>query len=233
MILKSHISGVAIVYEDNLSKSKEPKHNFFAPTQQVTGRVQGSLYSQQKRKIADACEYMRLNAVHKPLIFTATSPGFTDLANERKLISKLTHNLRNGGYNCENYVWVREFTKAGYPHFHFVADLPDIDPIGLSRYWSSLFNSTASNSIRLGTASRCNRCRTPLHKGQPCYRPKCKGKGIVKYYLDNKQMAWYMSKYIGKSIGGLEKMALDHMKQKKVTYEYYPDDINWSRYRFI
>jgi hypothetical protein len=223
MILKSHLSGVAIVYEDNFTKDKDTKNNFFAPSQPVTGRVQGSLYSQQKRKIADACEYMRLNAIHKPLIFTATSPGFTDLANERQLIQKLTHNLRNG-YDCKNYVWVREFTQAGYPHFHFVADIPDIDPVALSRYWSRLYNRSDTNSIRLGTAPKCNKCRSPLKKGSPCYRPKCTGKGTVKYYLDNKDMAFYMSKYIGKSIGGLEKMALDDMKQKKIKVEYYPDD---------
>jgi hypothetical protein len=220
MILKSHLSGVAIVYEDNFTKDKEPKNNFFAPSQPVTGRVQGSLYSQQKRKIADACEYMRLNAIHRPLIFTATSPGFTDLANERQLITKLTHNLRNG-YDCKNYVWVREFTQAGFPHFHFVADMPDVDPVALSRYWSRLYSRSDTNSIRLGTASRCNKCRSPLKKGSPCYRTKCTGKGTVKYYLDNKDMAFYMSKYIGKAIGGLEKMALDDHKAKGKSFRTF------------
>ena len=211
MILKSHQCGVAVVYEDSPKIKSDTRNTFFAP---VTGRVQGSLYSQQKRKIADACEYMRKNAVHKPIIFVATSPGYTDLASERQLISKLTHNLRNG-YSCKNYVWVREFTGAGYPHFHFVADMPDFYAPDLSLYWSRLFGSDALNSIRVGTAPRCSKCKSKLKaKGQPCYKSGCTGIGTVKKYLDNKQMAFYISKYIGKSIGGLETMALDAMKKK-------------------
>lgn len=225
MILKSHLCGVAVVYEDLGSRTDKKKPDgFFTETSLKIGRPQGSLYSQQKRRIADACEYLRKNATYKPLIFTATSPGFTDLATEGKLIQKLTHNLRNG-YNVKNYIWVREFTQAGYPHFHFVADTDYLDGVALSLYWSRLFGSDARNSVRLGTAPRCNKCRTPLRsKGQQCFRQGCSGMAVVKYHLDNKQMAWYMSKYIGKSIGGLETMALDDMKKTKISYAHYPDD---------
>jgi hypothetical protein len=212
---------VAVVYEESWQSESEPKNNFFAPSQPLSGRVQGSLYSQQKRKIADACAWMIKNCTFKPMIFTATSPGFTDLANESQLIKKLTHNLRNG-YDCKNYVWVREFTKAGFPHFHFVADVPDFDPVSLSRYWSGLFSRTDTNSVRLGTSPRCSKCRAKLKsKGQPCYKSGCTGIGRVKYYLDNKQMAWYMSKYIGKSIGGLETMALDDQKAKGKSFRTF------------
>ena len=165
-------------FEDN----GEPSHSgFFNSTYE--GRPQGSLYSQQKRKIADACEYMRIKPQHEPIIFVATSPGFTDLANEKKLISKLTHNLRNG-YNCQNYVWVREFTQMGYPHFHFVADMPRFNAIDLSKYWSGLFGVDAINSIRLGTA------------------PGRNGKRI--FTLKAKRMSWYVTKYLGKSLGKAE-----------------------------
>lgn len=222
MILKSHLCGVAVVYEDFGSRADKKKPDgFFAETSLKSGRPQGSLYSQQKRRIADACEYLRKNATYKPLIFTATSPGFTDLATEGKLIQKLTHNLRNG-YKVKNYIWVREFTEAGYPHFHFVADTDYLDGVALSIYWSKLFGSEARNSVRLGTAPRCNKCRTPLRsKGQQCYRQGCPGMAVVKYHLDNKQMAWYMSKYIGKSIGGLETMALDDMKERGKSFRTF------------
>jgi hypothetical protein len=125
---------------------------------------------------------MRLYGDHKPLIFVATSPGFTSLANEQPLISKLTHNLRNG-YGVKHYVWVRESTQKGFPHFHFVVDAAYIDGKQLSLYWSSLFNSDASNSIRLGTK--------PIN-------------GKRKFYVVNSQMSWYMCKYLGKGIGESE-----------------------------
>lgn len=186
MILKSHLCGMAVAYgSDNSEPYTGPRYDF--PESSFSGRPQGSLYSQQKRSIADACEYLRLNSVFKPLIFVATSPGFTNLANEKSLIKKLTHNLRNS-YECKNYVWVREFTKKGYPHFHFVADMPDVDVLALSRYWSGLFDSTAVNSVRLGT------------------RPNKQGKRF--YYLKGQRMAWYLTKYLGKSIGEGEKSSL-------------------------
>ena len=193
MILKSHLCGIAVTFDRfDANDIREPESlkiqtEFSTNKSLENGRPQGSLYSQQKRKIADACEWMRLNATNKPIIFVATSPGFTDLASEGKLIQKLTHNLRNG-YDCKNYVWVREFTQAGYPHFHFVADMPRFDIGGLTQYWSSLFNCTATNSVRLGTA------------------PNKFGKR--NYYLTGKRMCWYLTKYLGKGIGDCEKGAM-------------------------
>lgn len=166
-----HLSGSVVAYEPNNNKKREI-------VKSTSG--QGSLINYQKRQIADAVEWIRLNAVHKPLIFVATSPGYLSAANEKSIISKLTHNLRNG-YNVKDYVWVRELTKMGYPHFHFVADAPFIyDLPNFSRTWSSYFDRNDSNSIRLGTD------------------PK---KGPRKFYVENSSMAWYLSKYIGKGFG--------------------------------
>jgi hypothetical protein len=175
VIIKQHYCGIAIAYEPKrLRVSDEPA--------QKISRPQGSRYSQQKRKVADAVEWMRKNGEHKPLIFVATSPGFTKLADESKLISKLTANLRNG-YGVKNYVWVREYTEAGFPHFHFVADTDFIDAKQLSVYWSGLFGKQGDGyggSIRLGT------------KPVPGMRRK--------YFIDSPHMAFYMSKYFGKGM---------------------------------
>lgn len=177
MIIKSHICGVAIAYEE--------KRFSLQPTRTPAKyRTQGSLFGQQKRKIADACEYMRLTAKNKPLIFVATSPGFLENADQPRFISKFTDNLRKS-YGCVNYVWVREYTGHGFPHFHFVADMPKVDVLQLSMYWSGLFGSEAKNSIRLGTAPGKN--------------------GRRSYYMTSKRMVWYLTKYIGKAIGGEEK----------------------------
>lgn len=175
MFIKVHLSGIAIAYEPP-QRNSIPSGN--------PGRAQGSLYSQQKRAIADAVEWMRRFGKNKPVIFVATSPGFVDYRHERGPIKALTHYLRRS-CDCQDYVWVREFTGHGYPHFHFVADMPvprgrdDFRDfaVDMSRYWSSLFNRTAQNSVRFGT-------KPP--------RPR--------YFITDVRMARYLSKYIGKAI---------------------------------
>lgn len=171
MIIKSHLCGVAVAYEPLPHRMG---------TRVPTGRPQGSRYNQQKRKIADAVEWMRLYSGKKALIFVATSPGFTNAADEGKLISKLVHNLTNG-YGIEHYVWVRELTKKGFPHFHFVVAADYLPAKQIAVYWSSLFGTTATNSVRFGT------------KPVP-------GKRRV-YHVLNSKMCWYLCKYLGKSIG--------------------------------
>lgn len=180
LVIKSHLCGVAVAYQPFTHRVHE--------TNTRPGRPQGSLYAQQKRKIADACEYMRVNSTYKPRIFVATTPGFIDHSNESKIIKSFTNNLRNG-YDCKGYVWVREFTQAGFPHWHFVADIPEFNPVSLSLYWSGLFDSDAKNSIRLGTAPRAN--------------------GKRDFYLKGSRMSWYMTKYLGKSIGKEETGAIN------------------------
>lgn len=197
MILKTHLCGVAVAYNEP-GETQQKKNNYVLPP----GREQGSLYSQQKIKIANACEYLRTYSVHKPYIFVATSPGYTAAANEGGLIKKLTHNLKNG-YNAKDYVWVREHTKAGYPHFHFVCDMPDFNFVDLSLYWSGLFGLESRNSIRVGTAPRCSKCKKKHpKKGVVCV---CGGFVTSTLYLNKKQMAWYMGKYLSKSLGKNEK----------------------------
>lgn len=196
MIIKKHLCGLAVAYEP---------HRIATGEKEKTGRPQGSRYSQQKRLIADATEAMRIYGDHKPLIFVATSPGFTSLANESPLIKKLTHNLRNT-YSVKNYLWVREVTKAGYPHFHFIVDSPYIDGKKLSLYWSSLFGSDAKNSIRLGS------------------RPDKNGKRI--FHITNSRMAFYLTKYIGKDVGEKEstlKIQSPLITRKPRTYDISRD----------
>jgi hypothetical protein len=180
LIVKVHLSGVAICYE--------PKKSFHTHDIQpinAIGRYQGSLYNQQKRAISDAVEWIRLHATHKPLFFVLTSPGYVNAKEHSKKISQFTHTLRNG-YGCKHYVWVRELTSRGFPHYHFVADLPFIrNPVALSRYWSSLFGSTSTNSLRLGSA--------PIN-------------GKRKFYVDDQRASRYIAKYIGKD---LEKIQYD------------------------
>jgi hypothetical protein len=179
--IKVHLTGFACAYEhDGITRKRDEGR------EPIKGRDQGSLYNQQKHAVADAVEWIRCNSKYKPRIFVATTPGFCDLAKEGKFISDFVHNLRNG-YGCEHYVWVREYTKKGFPHFHFVADVDEFDPVKMSLAWSSYFGSEAKNSIRLGTAPD-------------------KKTGRRKFWIENRRMAWYMTKYIGKALGDFEKI---------------------------
>lgn len=189
MIIKQHLCGYHVAYQErgHIKKNDAP----------VPGREQGSHYSQQKRRIADAVTFIQSQSrpTCRPLIFVATSPGYLDHANEPKFISRLVDNLKKG-YSMDNYIWVREFTKKGFPHFHFIANIPlrpskphrirkvlvPFDPKKLSLTWSGYFGSTAINSIRLGS------------------KPDKYGNRAL--YLSNDQRkAWYLAKYIGKSRG--------------------------------
>ncbi len=176
MVIKSHLSGVAIAYEPTGgNKTGLP----------ATGRPQGSLYNQQKRAIADAVEFMRGNYEFAPLFFVATSPGFIPASEHTKKISKFVHNLKNG-YGMRDFVWVRELTVKGCPHYHFIASFlkRKIDPVKMSVYWSGLFGKDAKNSVRLGTKPYLNK----------------QGFWERKYRVDSPECAYYVSKYMGKDL---------------------------------
>lgn len=181
MRIKVHRTGYAVAYEHTGAYPKVPGR------EPLKGRYQGSLFNQQKHKIADATDWIRTNSKYKPRIFVATTPGFIDHPAEGRFIQKLVHNLKNG-YGMENYVWVRELTQNGYPHWHFVADVDKFDPVDLSVYWSGLFGSDARNSIRCGT------------------KPDKNGKR--RFWVTSQRMSWYLTKYLGKAIGDAEKPGL-------------------------
>jgi len=198
MNISVHLCGTVVAYEPGGGQTKKR-----LVTVDET-RPQGSLINQQKRSIANAVEWMRLYSRHKPLIFVATSPGFTSLADEKPLIQKFTHNLRNG-YGLKDYVWVREHTKMGYPHFHFVASIPFIKDVrGLSLYWSGLFDSDSTSSVRLGSKPR----------------PGCKRL----FYIQSQKHAYYLSKYIGKDIDHIDRNWLNedgHFNLLKKNYRSF------------
>jgi hypothetical protein len=176
-----HLSGIAIASDFSGGNYKKKDGG------ETKGRKQGSLKSYQKRLIANATEWLRQNATYKPYIFVATISDSWDFDN--KAIAKFCHNLKNG-YKCKHYIWVKEQTKRGYAHYHFIADLPMPKDRGdfkiwskkLSGYWYSLHNINAIpltyNSIRFGT------------------RPKENGKRD--FYVKDLRMAWYISKYLAK-----------------------------------
>lgn len=196
MIAKLHLSGEAIVYEE---KSKERPSRWISNEQPI-GRIQGSLYSQQKRAICDASELIRLRNKGNPnrcaLILTLTSPGYTSQADEPLFVSAFFENMKKN-YGLKDYLWVREYTKAGFPHFHVIADwyrakyFFDIDPgksrnriAMLSLYWSSLFGSASYNSIWLGGYWYDKRIYELRTQAQCRYLTKYMGKEVKPDYAN-------------------------------------------------
>lgn len=134
--------------------------------------------------IEDMLSWLRFNSVHKPLIWCNTVPVQSDWSLQNENVSKFCENIRKR-YGVKNYVWVREYTGGGRPHYHFVGDSPFWDAIEMSRYWSGLFGEKNVNSIRLGTRPM------PGHKR--------------KFFINSNKMARYLSKYLGKAVGDNEK----------------------------
>lgn len=193
MIAKKHLCGVSIVYEPFIKRPDVVEHSAEKRQKAGTGRPQGSLISQQKRAIADAVEYLRIHK--RARIFCLTTPDESHGIITNNLISKFTHNLRNG-FGVRDYVWVLELTKRGFPHVHFVADWGgEVDFNAVKKYWSGLFGSDSKNSVRFGTAPRCSRCRKKI----AVQRCACGGVAVVKHFVDSQKFAWYMAKYLGKS----------------------------------
>lgn len=191
MICAVHLGGTAIVYHSAGNKGGRKLYREPLPS-----RLHGSRYSVQKRAIVDACEYLRLNARKTPgraaIILTLTSPGFISAADEPRFLKRFFDNLKKN-YELGDYVWVREYTQAGYPHFHCVADWHShrwyfgLYPgtmrrriAHLSLYWSSLFGCNSVNSVWVGS------------------RPDKQGRRL--YELRDRRHAWYLTKYLGKDI---------------------------------
>lgn len=221
MYLKRHLCGLFITFpEDCGNNAGKLIHG------QSVGREQGSHYSQQKYRIADAVARLQQLQTDdcKTLVMVATSPGYLENANEPKFISKLVTYLRNG-FGMERYLWVREYTRKGFPHFHFAANIPQgkrsfvlenkgqpvtvpFDPVAVSLVWSSYFGTDHKTSIRLGS------------------KPNKYGRRMF-YLGHNRRKAWYLAKYIGKSRGrdevGCKAKIRAFSMDEKTSQEIEPD----------
>jgi hypothetical protein len=161
---------MAISYGKPLSGKKNPDRIPIAIPDSSLTRI-----NRQAREVHDRVEWIRRNCKYKPLIFCLTSPIESDYKLGNESVSKFFDNLKSS-YDCGNYIWVREYQENGRPHWHCVADSKYLDGVELSRYWSSLFNCTNVNSVRLGT----NPERPPR-----------------RFFVDSPLMARYLTKYLG------------------------------------
>jgi len=167
-----NLCGVIVLYQDY---SLLPK-----ATESLTKYPDSdSRNGRQKRQIANAVEWIRLNVIYKPLVFTLTVPVLSDYRTQNKNVSLFFENFRKN-YDCIEYVWVREYQMNGRPHYHTVCDVAKFDVKKVNNYWSGLWDSTAPNSLRLNR--KYNR-----------------------FVGDSTRLCWYLCKYLGKSIADHEK----------------------------
>jgi len=172
-LAQKNLCGVIIIYQDYSHLPKTGNSvSHYPDSFSRSGR--------QKRQIANAVEWMRLNSKFKLLVFTLTIPVVSDYKTTNKNISKYFENFSRT-YDCSNYVWVREYQKNLRPHYHAIADVPFFNVQRVNKYWSGLWNSDAYNSLRLN----------PLQNR------------FVK--SDSRRLCWYLTKYLSKSLGEEEK----------------------------
>lgn len=110
--------------------------------------------NRNKREIQNASGYQYYNKVYKLKFYTFTIPSdkLIHLPVEKRHLlasSKLSvflNNMRNN-YGLGRYIWTREITKKGIPHFHAIFDIPKLDLPKLSVSWSRCWGHDANNSI--------------------------------------------------------------------------------------
>ena len=131
--------------------------------------------SRIKRELQNGAGYMYVMKKDKLKFFTFTltarlyknllpikgmPPGTTEKQKSTLLsvgqnFSKLLTGLRNQeSLELSSYVWVREFTKKGTPHFHVIFSMNKVDPVKLSLQWSQLNGFSSKNSIDVEYISR-------------------------------------------------------------------------------
>ena len=133
--------------------------------------------NRQKRQIANAMVVLGRESQHKPTLFVLTCPVKSDYKTVNKNVSKFFNNITkpHSWGKCNEYVWCREYQDNGRPHWHVCADIPKFPIKKVNNYWSMLWNSKSTNSIRFH--SKANR--------------------FLKTY--DQKFAWYLTKYFTKT----------------------------------
>ena len=103
------------------------------------------------RKIVSSAVNLYRNKINKIVFLTLTFPGYITEKDANICFSKFMDNLRTN-YYVENYIAVKEFTEAGVPHYHLLADYPFIDIRRLNSAWCNTFPINlpgSKNAVRL------------------------------------------------------------------------------------
>ena len=118
------------------------------------------------------------------------------LSTENRDITRFCDKLTRKYPKQFTYVWVREYTKAGFPHYHITATMPRIPIAELNSLWCKCRNFDSANG--LSSAKFFN---------------KSTGKYYNKMIInDSLQVVKYISKYITKSNKSLTEDQKNYLK---------------------
>lgn len=124
-----------------------------------------------KVKIVSSSIHMRNVATDKMIFFTLTYQKDEFPTCPNKDVGKFLDNTKKN-YGLNRYIWVKELTKIGTPHYHFIAEIPYVPYKKLNDAWCAARGYDSPNAFR--------------------------GSGVIKS-VD--QSAGYVSKYISKQRG--------------------------------
>lgn len=103
-----------------------------------------------QRKIISSAFMLYLLKQNNVIFPTLTLRG-GDYSPEKRYnpcINSFLSNLRKN-YGLRNYIWVRENTKKGVPHWHFLMDIPYNDIRTINTAWCRAAGFDSKNAVRL------------------------------------------------------------------------------------
>lgn len=136
-----------------------------------------SINSDQYRKLQCASINLFRQRINRVIFLTLTFPGQISEREANICLSRFLDNLSTN-YKLNNYVAVKELTKAGTPHFHILADIPYKNIRAVNKAWCNSYRNYfgfSPNAVRL---------------------PVGRGRAIVK---DMERAVKYISKYVSKA----------------------------------
>lgn len=90
---------------------------------------------------------------HKVLFITLTYPEIMfrysgiEGKSDNEALKKFINNLRTN-YGLAGYVWVKELTKKGTPHYHMIIDIPYTPITKLNDMWAKVCGFKSKNCVR-------------------------------------------------------------------------------------
>lgn len=107
-----------------------------------------------RRNLISSAFFLFLIKQHNIIFFTLTLP-YKPKKGEKfnPALNRFLTNMRKN-YGLKNYIWTRENTKAGRPHWHILADIPYVPIQKINNAWCEAINSFSKNAVRLPANSK-------------------------------------------------------------------------------
>lgn len=119
-----------------------------------TQRTGYSIKKSTRRNLVSSAFFLFLKKQHNIVFLTLTFPYKVKKGEKiNPALNRFLTNLRKN-YGLKNYIWTREDTKKGNPHFHILADIPFVPITKINNAWSKAINNYSPNCVRLPDKSK-------------------------------------------------------------------------------